>query len=131
MESIEAFFRLNVRTAVHFQVSSAERKGNQPRHREDQDCRQVTTQGETCPSTELKVLSGFPLRLFGKTPWRRAGRPTPVFSPGGRMSWTEEPGRAQAMGLNESDTTEQVTLSLFIKGLSFPHPVRSPSSSPD
>ena len=47
------------------------------------------------------------------------------------MSWTEEPGRAQAMGLNESDTTEQVTLSLFIKGLSFPHPVRSPSSSPD
>lgn len=31
-------------------------------------------------------------------------------------------GGGQAVGLNES-TTEQVTLSLFTKGLSFPHPV--------
>ena len=32
-------------------------------------------------------------------------------------------GGGQAVGLNESNTTEQVTLSLFTKGLSFPHPV--------
>ena len=32
-----------------------------------------------------------------KIPWRRAWRPTPVFSPG-ESSWTEEPGGLQAMG---------------------------------
>ena len=34
----------------------------------------------------------------GKTPWRRAWQPTPVFLPR-ESSWTEEPGRLQSMGL--------------------------------
>ena len=33
----------------------------------------------------------------GKTPWRRAWQPTPVFLPG-ECPWTEEPGRLQSMG---------------------------------
>ena len=28
----------------------------------------------------------------GKIPWKRAGQPTPVFTPG-KIPWTEEPGR--------------------------------------
>ena len=31
----------------------------------------------------------------GKTPWRRAWQPTPVFLPG---EWTEEPGRLPNIG---------------------------------
>ena len=34
----------------------------------------------------------------GKTPWRRAWQPTPVFSPG-ESPWNEEPGRLQSVGL--------------------------------
>ena len=34
----------------------------------------------------------------GKTPWKRAQQPTPVFLPG-ESPWTEEPGRLQPMGL--------------------------------
>ena len=33
----------------------------------------------------------------GKTPWRRAGQPTPVFLPG-ESPWTEEPGGLQSTG---------------------------------
>ena len=33
----------------------------------------------------------------GKTPWRRAWQPTPVFLPG-ESPWTEEPGGLQSMG---------------------------------
>ena len=40
-------------------------------------------------------------RRFGpwveKSPWRRAGQPTPVFLPG-ELTWTEEPGGLQSMG---------------------------------
>ena len=31
-----------------------------------------------------------------------------------RVPWTEEPGRLQSQGHKESDTTEQLTLSLFV-----------------
>ena len=31
-----------------------------------------------------------------------------------RVPWTEEPGRLQLQGHKESDTTEQLTLSLFV-----------------
>ena len=34
----------------------------------------------------------------GKTPWRRAWQPTPVFFPG-ESPWIEEPGRLLSMGL--------------------------------
>ena len=30
-----------------------------------------------------------------------------------RIPWTEEPGRLQSMGLQESDMAEQLTLSLY------------------
>ena len=33
----------------------------------------------------------------GKTPWRRAWQPTPVFLPG-ESPWTEEPGGLQSIG---------------------------------
>ena len=39
---------------------------------------------------------------FGKTPWRRAWQPTPVFLPG-ESPWTEKPGGLQFIG---SVTTE-------------------------
>ena len=45
--------------------------------------------------------------LVGKIPWKRECLPTPVFLAG--ESWTEEPGRLQSVGHNESDTTEQLT----------------------
>ena len=34
----------------------------------------------------------------GKIPWRRAWQPTPVFSPGESIPWTEEPSRLQSIG---------------------------------
>ena len=34
-----------------------------------------------------------------------------------RISWTQEPGGLQSMGSQESDTTEQLTLSLSLKKL--------------
>ena len=34
---------------------------------------------------------------LGRSPWRRAWQPTPVFLPG-ESPWTEEPGRLQPMG---------------------------------
>ena len=34
-----------------------------------------------------------------------------------RNPWTKEPGRLQSMGSQESDTTEQLTLSLSLKKL--------------
>ena len=43
----------------------------------------------------------------GKIPWKRECLPTPVFL--AAESWTEEPGRLQSVGHNESDTTEQLT----------------------
>ena len=39
----------------------------------------------------------------GKIPWRRKWEPTPVFLPG-KISWTEEPGGLQSMGLQKSWT---------------------------
>ena len=44
----------------------------------------------------------------GKTPWRRAGQPTPVFWPG------EFHGLYRPWGGKELDMTEQLSLSLFI-----------------
>ena len=41
--------------------------------------------------------------LDQEDPWRRKWQPTPVFLPG--ESWTEEPGRLQSMGSQESDMT--------------------------
>ena len=43
----------------------------------------------------------------GKIPWSRKWQPIPVFSPG-EVSWTEEPGRLQSMGLQEMDTTSRL-----------------------
>ena len=34
----------------------------------------------------------------GKIPWRRAQQPIPVFLPGGRIPWTEEPGVLESIG---------------------------------
>jgi len=34
---------------------------------------------------------------LGRSPWRRAWLPTPVFLPG-ESQWREEPGRLQSMG---------------------------------
>ena len=42
----------------------------------------------------------------GKTPWRRAWQPTPVFLPGA-SPWSEEPGGLQFMG-PQRDMTEQL-----------------------
>ena len=36
----------------------------------------------------------------GKTPWRRAWQPTPVFLPG-ESPWTEEPGELQSTGSHD------------------------------
>ena len=46
----------------------------------------------------------------GKIPWKREWQPAPVFLPGEFHG--EESGEPQSMGLRESDTTEQLTLSL-------------------
>ena len=46
----------------------------------------------------------------GKIPWGRKWQPTTVFA--WRIPWTEEPGGPLSMGLQESDTTKQLTLSL-------------------
>ena len=46
---------------------------------------------------------------LGRFPWSRAWQPTPVFFPG-ESSWTEEPGRLHSMALQESDTTEQLSI---------------------
>ena len=35
----------------------------------------------------------------GKSAWRRAWQPTPVFFLAWRIPWTEEPGRLQSIGL--------------------------------
>ena len=35
----------------------------------------------------------------GEIPWRRKWQPTPVFLPGKKIPWTEEPGGLQSMGL--------------------------------
>ena len=43
----------------------------------------------------------------GSIPLRRAWQTTPVFLPE-ESPWTEEPGRLQSMGFQESDTTEQL-----------------------
>ena len=40
---------------------------------------------------------------------RRKWQPTPIVLPG-EISWTEEPGGLQSMGIAESDTTERLTL---------------------
>ena len=42
---------------------------------------------------------------LGRFPWRRVWLPTPVFLPG--ESHEQKPGRPQAWGCEESDTTEQ------------------------
>ena len=47
-------------------------------------------------------------------PWRRAWPPAPVFLPG--ESHGEEPAGLQSTGSQESDTTEQLTLSLPMGG---------------
>ena len=47
----------------------------------------------------------------GKTPWRRAWQPTPVFLPG-ECPWTEEPGRP--WGHKELDMTVCVLLSIYL-----------------
>ena len=51
--------------------------------------------------------------------WRRQWHPTPVLLPG-KIPWTEEPGRLQSMGHEESDTTERLhfhfSLSCFGEG---------------
>ena len=39
----------------------------------------------------------------GKIPWRRKWPPTPVFQPA-EFPWTEEPGRLQSMGSQNSRT---------------------------
>ena len=41
----------------------------------------------------------------GRSPWKKAWQPTPVFLPG-ESPWTEEPGGLQSVGQKESDTTE-------------------------
>ena len=43
-----------------------------------------------------------------KIPWRRKWQHTPVFLPA-RTPWTEEPGRLQSVGLQESDKTDRLT----------------------
>ena len=56
-----------------------------------------------------------------------------------RITWTEEPGRLQSMGLQDSNMTEPQRLSLFIAALQYnvnqplshpapSHPSRSPQS---
>ena len=42
--------------------------------------------------------------LVGTIPWRREWQPTPVFFPG-ESPWTEEPGRPQSRGSQESNMT--------------------------
>ena len=44
---------------------------------------------------------------LGRFPWRWAWQPTPVFLPG-ESPRTEEPGRLQSRGRNESDTIERL-----------------------
>ena len=47
----------------------------------------------TCNAGDLGLIPG-----WGRSPWRRAWQPTPVFWPG-ESPWTEEPGGLQSMGL--------------------------------
>ena len=42
-----------------------------------------------------------------KIPWRRKWQPSPIFLPG-ESPWTEEPGRLQFKGSQESDMTSQL-----------------------
>ena len=42
-----------------------------------------------------------------KIPWKRAWQPTPVFLPG-VAPWTEEPGKLQSMGSQDSGMTEAI-----------------------
>ena len=58
-----------------------------------------------CNAGDLGSVPG-----LGRFPWRRAWQPTLVYLPG-ESPWTEEPGGPQFMGVRESDTTEQLTLS--------------------
>ena len=65
----------------------------------------------------------------GKIPWRRKWQPTSVFLPGkSHRERTEEPGRVQSMGLQESDKTTttmsqqstlQITGVLVLRSISF------------
>ena len=50
----------------------------------------------TCNGGRLRKLRFY--LWVGKRPWRRKWQPTPVFLPG-KISWTEEPGGLQSMGL--------------------------------
>ena len=51
--------------------------------------------------------------LNRKILWRKEWLPSPVFYLTWTIPWTEEPGRLQSMRSQESDATEQLTLSLF------------------
>ena len=82
---------------------------------------------------ELKILSGFPggSDWLGRSPGEGQDDPLQYSCLEGECHGQRSLRGYRPWGLNESDTTEQVTLSLFTKGLSFQHPVRFPSSSPD
>ena len=44
----------------------------------------------------------------GKIPWKKKWQPTPGFA--WEIPWTEEPGRLQSMGSQESDTVEWLSV---------------------
>ena len=49
------------------------------------------------PTSAGNVGDGGLIPESGRSPWRRAWQPTPVFLPG-KSPWTEEPGRLQSIG---------------------------------
>ena len=49
----------------------------------------------------------------GKTPWSRKRQHTAVIL-AWKTPWTEEPGRLQSTGSQESDTTEQLSTHMYI-----------------
>ena len=64
-----------------------------------------------CYAIDLGSIPG-----LGRTPWRRAWQPTPVFLPG-ESPWTEELGGLQSLGLQSqtqlSDRASTVAVCLF------------------
>ena len=55
-----------------------------------------------CSAGDLGLILGW------EDPLRESTQPTPVVLPG-ESPWTEEPGRLQSMGSQESDTTEPLS----------------------
>ena len=63
-----------------------------------------------------------------KMPWRRE-QATHSSILAWRIPWTEEPGGLQSMGLQKSDPTEQLTLSLSLTSLLWVGAVQCPKET--